>query len=643
MTSSQKTILIVDDNLEDRHTYHRYLKQDPICTYNIIEAETGEEGLERFFRHHPDLILLDFNLPDLDGLEFVAKLKESYAQLRGSLPDRLPPIIVLTGEGNEEIAVKVMKAGVKDYLTKGNTNANSLRFTIRSVLEQVRLHQLAQRNEHKFRVSVENMLDCFGIYTSIRDENFQIIGFRPDYLNESACKNNLFDWQRQKESNTCLLNIFDFQGELFSLCCEVIETGKAVSREFFLKSQEPENQAKVFEIRIDRLEDGFIAVWRNITERKQIEKALQQSEARFRVLVTQAPVGIFQTNCQGDCVYVNPRWLEITGLSQAEALGQGWSNALHPEDKARVYQQWYETAQLGTEFTSEYRFQSPDGTITWVSGKAVIMYGDRGERIGYFGTIIDISERKRAEALSKEQKERLISINQDLEQTTSLLKKRNRELDEFTYIVSHDLKAPLRAIRNLSEWIEEDLEDKLDDDIRQNLKLLKSRVGRMQMFIQSLLKYSRVGREQSPTEIVAVKDLLMDIIDSIAPPPKFAIAIDESMPTLNTQKIALEQVFSNLISNGIKHHHSQAGKIEISATETPQFYYFAVTDDGDGIALEHQERIFGIFQTLSSRDHNESSGIGLSIVKKIVESQGGTIELESQVGKGTTFSFSWRK
>ncbi|MDJ0568191.1 MAG: ATP-binding protein [Pleurocapsa sp. MO_192.B19] len=121
------------------------------------------------------------------------------------------------------------------------------------------------------------------------------------------------------------------------------------------------------------------------------------------------------------------------------------------------------------------------------------------------------------------------------------------------------------------------------------------------------------------------------------------MAIDEWMPTLNTQKIALEQVFTNLISNAIKHHPSQAGKIKISATEAPEFYYFGVTDNGSGIAPEHQERIFGIFQTLSSRDRNENTGIGLSIVKKIVESQGGTIELESQVGKGTTFSFSWRK
>ena len=635
MVLSEKTILIIEDNSEDRHVYRRHLKQNAICTYNIIEAETGEEGLELFSRHSPNLILLDFNLPDLDGLEFIAELK--------AYSDNLPPIIVLTGEGSEEIAVEVMKAGVKDYLVKGNTNADSLRFAVRSVIEQDRLHQLARRNEHKFRVSVENMLDCFGIYTSIRDQSDRIVGFHADYLNESACKNNLFDSQEQVDLDICPLNTIDFPSKLFSLCCEVIKTGKAVLTEYSSESKESNHQAKIFEIRIDCLDDGFVAVWRDITERIQIKQALQRSETQFRVLVTQAPVGIFQTDCQGNCIYVNPRWSQITGLEEADAMGRGWSNALHPEDEARVYREWYEAVRSKRAFTSEYRFRALDGKTTWVSGKAVAMYSDRQQRIGYFGTIVDISHRKRAEALSRQQQKRLISINQDLEHTTALLKKRNRELDEFTSVVSHDLKAPLRAICHLSEWIEEDLADKLDDESKQNFELLKNRVGRMQMFIDSLLEYARIGQEKATSETFAVKDLLIDIIDSLAPPPKFAIAIGANMPTLNTKKIALEQVFTNLISNAIKHHHSQLGKIEISATEDPRFYYFAVSDNGVGIAPEHQEQIFGIFQTLSSRDNNENTGIGLSIVKKIVESQGGIIKIKSQLGKGTTFNFSWQK
>ena len=167
---------------------------------------------------------------------------------------------------------------------------------------------------------------------------------------------------------------------------------------------------------------------------------------------------------------------------------------------------------------------------------------DNDQHNGYFGTIVDISDRKLAERLLNQQKEKLINVNQDLQKATTLLKKRNLELDDFTRIVSHDLKAPLRAISNLSTWIEEDIEDKIDGDTKKNLQLLRNRVTRMQIFIQSLLHYSRVGKEQAPVETVVVRDLLMDIVDSLAAPPTLEIAIGEFMPTLDTQKISLQQV-----------------------------------------------------------------------------------------------------
>ena len=630
---TQKTVVIVDDNLEDRHSYNRFLKQDAIYTYEVIESEIGEEGIELSHRYNPDLILLDFNLPDMDGLEFITELKTSC--------DVLPPIIMLTGEGNETIAVQAMKAGVRDYLVKGKTNAQSLCFAIRSVLEQARLQQLAELNERKFRVSVENMLDCFGIYTCIRDDD-KIVDFRTEYLNEAACKNNLFALQQKTDRDVCQMMTSHPTAELFEQCCQVVETGLPLFREYSLRLESQERESKVFEIRINRLEDGFVAVWRDITERIQVKKALQESEAKFRVLVTQAPVGIFQTDCQGDCLFANPRWLEITGLTSAEAMGKGWCTALHPDDRERIYHEWYEATRNNREFTSEYRFQSPSGKITWVAGRAVTLYSDRGKPTGYFGTITDITERKQAEEMLNRQKEQLIKVNYDLTQTSSLLSQRNRELDQFTSVVSHDLKAPLRAIANLSEWIEEDLADKLDENTKDNFELLKNRVRRMQNFIESLLKYSRIGHEQIPTEMLVVGELLIDIVDSLVPPPKLRVEISP-MPTFETQKIALEQVFTNLISNAIKHHHTQEGTISISITEDKTFYYFSVTDDGPGIAAQHRDRIFGIFQTLSSRDSTENTGIGLSIVKKIVEEQGGKIELESQVGLGTTFRFSWHK
>lgn len=237
----------------------------------------------------------------------------------------------------------------------------------------------------------------------------------------------------------------------------------------------------------------------------------------------------------------------------------------------------------------------------------------------------------------------LAATNRILATANLTLADRNKELDQFTYVVSHDLKAPLRAIANLSEWIEEDLEGKLDEENRHQMDLLRKRVHRMEALINGLLQFSRVGRRQSTVETVRVGELLTDIIDSLAPPADFKIEIQEPMPTLQTDTLPLQQVFSNLLSNAIKHHHQPDGHIHISAKPQLDGYEFAVRDNGPGIAEDYHDKIFQIFQVLDSRDLTENTGIGLSIVKKIVESKGGTIRVESEPNQGTTFRFTWPK
>ena len=236
----------------------------------------------------------------------------------------------------------------------------------------------------------------------------------------------------------------------------------------------------------------------------------------------------------------------------------------------------------------------------------------------------------------------LADLNRTLATTNNTLEERNSELDRFCYIVSHDLKAPLRGINNLSEWIEEDSTD-LTEDTRKYLHLQRERIARMENLIDGLLQYARVGRQNAPIETVDVRQLLENVIDSIDPPPNFAIAIQNEMPIINTQRLHLEQVFSNLISNGVKHHPRSDGKITISVKEQENFYEFAVADDGAGIAPLDREKIFNIFYTSNSKSDKFSTGVGLAIVKKIVEEHGGTISVTSKIGIGTTFLFQWAK
>ncbi len=140
-----------------------------------------------------------------------------------------------------------------------------------------------------------------------------------------------------------------------------------------------------------------IGVSRDFTERKRVEAALEESERRFKTLTSHAPVGIFQTDAEGNCLFVNERWEEMTGLSLDEARGPGWVQALHPDDRGRVKREWYEAAKVGREFASEYRFQTPRGQITWLKGSAVALRHDHDEILGYIGTVTDITQQKRAE------------------------------------------------------------------------------------------------------------------------------------------------------------------------------------------------------------------------------------------------------
>jgi two-component system sensor kinase FixL len=217
------------------------------------------------------------------------------------------------------------------------------------------------------------------------------------------------------------------------------------------------------------------------------------------------------------------------------------------------------------------------------------------------------------------------------------------ELAHFAFVVSHDLKAPLRGIRLISEWLCEDYGDKLGPEAKEQIALLQNRVNRVHGLVDGVLQYSRIGRIKENPVAVNLNELLPLLVETVAPPAHIRIALAPNLPTLTCEKTRIIQVFQHLLTNAVKFMDKSRGQIDVSCVEEAGHWRFAVADNGPGIDAKHFERIFRLFQTLASKEEQESAGVGLTLVKKIVELYGGKIWVESEVGRGSTFYFTFPK
>ena len=237
----------------------------------------------------------------------------------------------------------------------------------------------------------------------------------------------------------------------------------------------------------------------------------------------------------------------------------------------------------------------------------------------------------------------LNQMTQALDDAFGTLEKHNQELDQFAYVASHDLKAPLRGLTSIVKWIEEEQAAELSPTMLTYLGQMKGRLGRLEDLINGLLAYARASRAEHPIEEVSVAQLARDVADMVVP-PDFALELGAGLPAFRTDRLSLQQVLTNLFSNAVKYHGpGGTGRLRLSCHDAGRHYEFRVQDNGPGIAPEHHQKIFLLFQTLRDRHTAESTGIGLSIVKRIIDDRKGSIRVESALGQGATFIFTWPK
>ena len=383
----------------------------------------------------------------------------------------------------------------------------------------------------------------------------------------------------------------------------------------------------------------FIAIILDITARKQAEAALRESEQRYHALARAAPVGIFRTDLEGHCVYVNECWQDLAGMKQDEALGDGWAAALHPEDRKRVFDEWYAAAQAQRAFRSECRFQRPDGSVTWLLAQAEAERDAEGRVTGYVGTVTDIDARKQAEMEVAQQRDLL---EERVNERTAELLRSNRELESFSYSVSHDLRTPLRAIDGFSQALLEDYDSVLDETGRDYLQRVRAASQRMGELIDALLTLSRVSRHSMECKPVSLSSLAREVVEELRrqdPGREVEVSIAPDMRTEGDGHL-LRILLENLFANAWKYTgKTTQARIAFDSREENGERVFFLRDNGAGFDMRYVDKLFGAFQRLHGEEF-EGTGIGLATVQRIVHQHGGRVWAEGEPDKGATFFFS---
>lgn len=434
---------------------------------------------------------------------------------------------------------------------------------------------------------------------------------------EHSCVRITFDGVQYKTDN--------FERSEFSQYAEIkVHGDKAGGVEVYYLGKKGEDEESPF---LEEERDLLDAIAEHLGRHAGRKRTGQKLEL-FRNLIDRSNDFTFVAEPKwGRFLDVNDKACATLGYAREELLGMAVKDIEETISDDSSWQEYLKELKLKGDIVREGWYRRKDSTAFPVETGLKLVHQEKEDYIIAIGR--DITERKQAE-------ERQAELLKEVESA-------NQELKDFAYIVSHDLKAPLRGIKTLVDWLLADYSDKFDVEGKEQMDLLLSRVERMHNLIDGVLKYSRVGRVKEEQVPVNLNELVLEVIDMVAPPENISITVEAELPVVECEKTRIMQLFENLLSNAVKYMDKPAGEVKVGCIEEDGFWQFSVSDNGQGIEEKHFESIFKMFQTLSPRDKFESTGVGLTVVKKIVELYGGKIWVESEIGKGSTFFFTLPK
>lgn len=675
MNRSTRTLLIVDDSPEDRELYRRYLLHDQECSYTILETSLGQEGLNLWQQHHPDAMLLDYCLPDLDGMEILARL-------RSLIQQPCLPVVIITGRGSEAIALQAIKAGAQDYLIKEVITPESLRLSVSKTIttiqlqtqlqQQIEQEQITRRISQQIHQSLELDQILHTAVTEVRHflQTDRVLVFRlaPDDHHTVIAESVAGEWRSVLHSNIydpCFTAnyIERYQQGRVMVNGDIYDGSLVPCHVEFLAQFQVRANLVVPILRDEQLWGLLIAhhcvaprSWQ-LTEVELLQQLAihlgialqqantyiqleQQSEARYRAIVEDQTDLIVRYLPDTTIQFANRAYCRYFGVTPEEITGNRYEPVIFEEDRERVTQLISSMSVENPTVTIENRVVV-NGEIRWTQWINRMLFDDQWHCKEYQSVGRDITHLKQAEAQLRHSSEQISLANAELARAVRLK-------DQFLANMSHELRTPLNSILGLSEALLEGVFGSLTDKQRQFLQTIEQSGQHLLALIDDILDLSKIESDKIKLELRSVSLATvcassLNFVKQQAHQKQIQLTceIDPTIVEIEADERRLLQVLVNLLTNAVKFTPDGGQvKLDVRMNSLQQAIEFQVTDSGIGIAPENLSQIFQPFIQVDSSLSRRypGTGLGLSIVQRIVDLHGGSIRVESELGQGSCFT-----